>query len=93
MHRVVRRMGACAGGTDGAMRVFDLREGAAVASFQLAGDSLNGVQFHPFLPLLATASGAGLHSRMLPRLQRLAGAHAVPPDPDPRKRKVLLLWV
>ena len=46
-----------AGGTDGAMSVFDLREGARVASYYLAGDTLNGVHFHPFLPLLATASG------------------------------------
>ena len=26
-------------------------------SHGLAGDTLNGVQFHPFLPLVATASG------------------------------------
>ena len=47
----------CAGGTDGAMAVFDLQSGERVASFALAGDTLNGVQFHPFLPLVATASG------------------------------------
>ncbi|KAL4443842.1 hypothetical protein ABPG75_011579 [Micractinium tetrahymenae] len=46
-----------AGGEDGAVRVYDLRDGSLAAQFQAAADTVNGVAFHPFLPLLATASG------------------------------------
>jgi WD40 repeat protein len=49
-----------AGGTDGKVLVFDLRTGEPVASHTASADTLNGFQFHPFLPLAATASGAGL---------------------------------
>lgn len=40
------------------MRVYDLATEAEVAQFQAADDTVNGCEFHPFLPLLATASGA-----------------------------------
>ncbi len=59
-----------AGGTDGKLLVFDLRTGEPIASHNAAADTLNGVQFHPFLPLAATASGAQslykLHSALMP---------------------------
>ncbi|KAK9906702.1 hypothetical protein WJX75_006470 [Coccomyxa subellipsoidea] len=45
------------GGTDGKVLVFDLRTGEPVASHTASADTLNGFQFHPFLPLAATASG------------------------------------
>ena len=37
--------------------MFDLTTGAAVQSFQAAEDTVNGFEFHPYLPLAATASG------------------------------------
>jgi hypothetical protein len=40
------------------VRVFDLSDGAPVCEFAVAEDTVNGVHFHPVLPLLATASGA-----------------------------------
>jgi hypothetical protein len=47
-----------AGGADGAVRLFDLRDGAAVgAPVATAADTVTGCMFHPFLPLLAAASG------------------------------------
>ena len=45
------------GGQDGLVRFFDLRDGAEVGSFRAAVDTVNGCEFHPLLPLLATASG------------------------------------
>ncbi|KAF8062083.1 APY2 [Scenedesmus sp. PABB004] len=45
------------GGCDGAVRVFDLRDGQQVASFVAAADTVNGCDFSPCLSLLATASG------------------------------------
>ncbi|KAK9818157.1 hypothetical protein WJX72_007963 [[Myrmecia] bisecta] len=45
------------GGQDGMVRMFDLRTGEAAGDYVAAADTVNGVQFHPFLPLLATASG------------------------------------
>ena len=45
------------GGEDGRVRIFDLRDGAEVASHQVAADVVSGCEFHPHLPLLATASG------------------------------------
>ncbi|EFN60077.1 hypothetical protein CHLNCDRAFT_133375 [Chlorella variabilis] len=45
------------GGEDGVVRVFDLRDGSVAGQFVAAEDTVNGVHFHPFLPLLATASG------------------------------------
>lgn len=48
---------ACTGGEDGIVRLFDLRDGQEVASFQAADDAVNGVHFNPHLPLMATASG------------------------------------
>ncbi len=37
---------------------FDLTTGEPVSTFLAATDTLNGFQFHPYLPLAATASGA-----------------------------------
>lgn len=51
-------MARVAGGEDGCVRVFDLSDGAPVCEFAVAEDTVNGVHFHPVLPLLATASGA-----------------------------------
>ncbi|KAI8473171.1 MAG: WD40-repeat-containing domain protein [Monoraphidium minutum] len=47
------------GGCDGRVRVFDLRDGSEVGSFQAAADTVSGCDLHPVmgLPLLATASG------------------------------------
>jgi hypothetical protein len=42
------------------VRTFDLQTGEEVASYIAASDTVNGVQFHPFLPLVATASGVHL---------------------------------
>ena len=50
-------LGCCAGGEDGAVRLFDLRDGREVAAFHAADDTVNGCHFHPYLPLLGTASG------------------------------------
>ena len=36
---------------------YDLTSGEQVSSFQAASDTVNGFQFHPYLPLSATASG------------------------------------
>eukprot|EP00887_Chlorella_sp_A99_P003250 scaffold9.g3250.t1 len=44
-------------GEDGRVRVFDLRCGSEVAAFAAAADTVSGCDFHPLLPLLATASG------------------------------------
>ncbi len=46
-----------AGGSKGRVQVFDLQDGQEVASYAAAADTVNGFQFHPFLPLAATASG------------------------------------
>ena len=45
------------GGQDGEARVFDLKTGECVAAFAASDDTVNGIEFHPFLPLAATASG------------------------------------
>jgi len=45
------------GGEDGTVRVFDLRDGSAVASHRASDDTLNGFEFHPYLPFAASASG------------------------------------
>ena len=39
------------------MRVFDLCDGQEVVRWAAADDTISSVAFHPFLPLLATASG------------------------------------
>lgn len=52
----------CAGGQDGKVRVYDLNLGEQVHEFTAAADTVNGLQFHPFLPLAATASGATLNN-------------------------------
>uniref|UniRef100_A0A1D2AGF7 Telomerase Cajal body protein 1 n=2 Tax=Auxenochlorella protothecoides TaxID=3075 RepID=A0A1D2AGF7_AUXPR len=46
-----------AGGCDGAVRWYDLRDGSQADACFVAGDTINGVSIHPALPLLATASG------------------------------------
>ena len=45
------------GGVDGQVASFDLTTGEQVSSFRAATDTVNGLQFHPYLPLAATASG------------------------------------
>ena len=45
------------GGTDGKVVNFDLTSGEQVSSFRVAEDTVNGIHFHPYLPLSATASG------------------------------------
>ena len=45
------------GGDDGAVRVYDLRDGHEATRFEAAGDCVSGCAFHPGLPLLATSSG------------------------------------
>lgn len=39
------------------LQVFDLRDGQPVDRYHVAADTVNGCNFHPLLPLLATASG------------------------------------
>ena len=46
-----------AGDGDGHVRWFDLRDGSEVGGFAAAADTVNGLSMHPFLPLLATATG------------------------------------
>ena len=48
------------GGSNGKVVNFDLTSGEQVSRFQAALDTVNGFQFHPFLPLSATASGEAL---------------------------------
>lgn len=45
------------GGQDGEVRVYNLAAGEEVARFQAASDTVNGFEYHPFLPFAATASG------------------------------------
>mmetsp|Transcript_1794 Transcript_1794/g.5233 ORF Transcript_1794/g.5233 Transcript_1794/m.5233 type:complete len:413 (-) Transcript_1794:499-1737(-) len=45
------------GGEDGQVRTFDLQTGELRSAFAVASDTVNGLQFHPTLPLAATASG------------------------------------
>lgn len=45
------------GGSDSCVLAFDLRTGEEVQQVQVAGDTVNGCTVHPYLPLLATASG------------------------------------
>ena len=45
------------GGQDGKVRIYNLAAGEQVYEYAAADDTVNGVQFHPFLPLVATASG------------------------------------
>ena len=54
-----------AGGSDGRVRVFDLADGTEVASFTAGHDTTNGCQYHPFLPLLSTASGVCLQCHVM----------------------------
>lgn len=45
------------GGEDGCVRYWDLRDGSEAGKFRAAGDTVNGCEFHPGLPVLAIASG------------------------------------
>lgn len=45
------------GGECGRLRVFDLSTGEQRRDFQISSDVLNGVDFHPWKPQLATSSG------------------------------------
>jgi WD40 repeat protein len=45
------------GGADGVVRFFDLRTGAPADALAVAAEAVSGCRFHPYLPLLATASG------------------------------------
>ena len=53
---------SASGGADGNIANFDLTSGKRISSYQAASDTVNGFQFHPFLPLSATASGGSLDS-------------------------------
>lgn len=46
------------GGEDGFVRFWDLRNGSEAGKFRVAeNDTVNGCEFHPSLPVLATATG------------------------------------
>ena len=50
---------------DGKVLSFDLTTGEQVSDFQAATDTVNGFQFHPFLPLAATASGTIIYLHLM----------------------------
>ena len=45
------------GSTDGSVLLYDLVSGDLVSSWKAAADAVNGVSFHPYATLVATASG------------------------------------
>ncbi|KAL0298543.1 UNVERIFIED_CONTAM: Telomerase Cajal body protein 1 [Sesamum radiatum] len=45
------------GGQDGLVHIYDLQTGQWISSFRAALDTINGLAFHPFLPMAATSSG------------------------------------
>ncbi|OMO76544.1 hypothetical protein CCACVL1_15573 [Corchorus capsularis] len=45
------------GGQDGLIHIYDLQTGQWVYNFQAAADTVNGISFHPFLPMATTSSG------------------------------------
>jgi telomerase Cajal body protein 1 len=46
------------GGEDGFIKLWDLRDGSEAGKFKVAeNDTVNGCEFHPSLPVLATATG------------------------------------
>ncbi len=49
------------GGSDGWVLAFDLRTGELAQRLRVARDTVNGCALHPYLPMLATASGGWLH--------------------------------
>lgn len=81
-----------AGDEEGAVRWYDLRDGGEVGAFRAASDTINGVSVHPFLPVLATASG----QRRLPETQGSSdeeeeeGDHE---DAEHMKSNVLGVWL
>lgn len=46
-----------AGDTEGKMHVFDLAAGSEKSQFSTCHDTVNGCQYHPYLPLIAMSSG------------------------------------
>lgn len=70
------------GGEDGWVRFFDLREGSEAGKFCAAGDVVNGCQFHPVLPLLATASGQRRFSALVDGSQSDASGSGSEEDDD-----------
>lgn len=38
-------------------QVFDLRDGTEILELHCTDDTINGLEFHPYMPLIATASG------------------------------------
>ena len=53
--------------------MYDLADGSLVTSFKAAADTVNGLQFHPFMPLAATASGR--HSCLAAASCQVAAVH------------------
>ena len=45
------------GGADGKVLVYDLKTSELVETFQASSDAVNGVSIHPYIPVVATASG------------------------------------
>ncbi|KAI4312109.1 hypothetical protein MLD38_036961 [Melastoma candidum] len=45
------------GGQDGLVHVYDVQTGQWVSGFQAASDTVNGLSFHPFLPMATSSSG------------------------------------
>ncbi|KAF3326245.1 putative guanine nucleotide-binding protein [Carex littledalei] len=45
------------GGQDGLVHIYDLLTGQWVSGVQAAADTVNGLSFHPYLPLAASSSG------------------------------------
>ncbi|XP_078170957.1 transducin/WD40 repeat-like superfamily protein [Carex rostrata] len=45
------------GGQDGLVHIYDLQTGQWVSGIQAAADTVNGLSFHPYLPLAASSSG------------------------------------
>ena len=45
------------GGADGKVLVYELKTSELVETFQASSDAVNGVSIHPYIPVVATASG------------------------------------
>mmetsp|Transcript_4588 Transcript_4588/g.13196 ORF Transcript_4588/g.13196 Transcript_4588/m.13196 type:complete len:424 (-) Transcript_4588:321-1592(-) len=87
------------GGADGCVRVFDLVDGAERACFPVSHDTVNGCQYHPFLPMLATASGHRRFDSLVSDSdsegegEPLQGTQPPgPPDPSPELCNALVVW-
>ena len=64
-----------AGSQDGKVQVFDLTDGQPVLSWQAAADTVNGVGFHPYLPLAVSASGKPWADHLFLRSSTLGCEH------------------